>query len=457
MQKIGKFRAGFLVLFSVSLVGCGGGGGGSDASGAGSGGGSTNSVATITGTATGNVSGSSTETSGVLTVADADTGQATFVQPSSLAGSLGTWSVTISGATATWRYSLDASKAPTAASTETLVIKSYDATASQTITVSVAAASTWSTSPLVTTVPTPVYLGAYASEKLAVFNLLNDSRARCGFGKLAQNSKLDTAAQNHADYIALNKAYSHFETAGNPGFTGVTPTARFESLGYGFSYGNENLAQVRWGAWYSGSPDFSMTELSATNNLRGLLATVYHLSGLMERTTEIGLGISNFQFGTDSNGKSLIIDTGVPSGNRTGQLISSDAIETFPCYGMAGVNPVFGEEYPDPFPSVNRALTPYGQPVFVTSGPGTTITLTAGTMIERGGAVVPTTVLTAANDPKTKLLVNQVFLVPQVRLADNAIYDVSLSGTSTGKISSSNPTGAWTKTFAFSTGTILRE
>jgi hypothetical protein len=297
---------------------------------------------------------------------------------------------------------------------------------------------------------------------VAVFNRLNDDRARCGFGKLAQNSKLDLAAQNHADYIALNKIVNtHYETQGNPGYTGAEPGARITYAGYSFSASFENLAQTVWGSWYgnNNTSDFSLVQPSATITLKSLYSTVYHMAGLMNRSTEVGFGISTFSFNDDgsSNGKTLNINTGVPWGNTAGQLIPTNAVASFPCDGVQGLSPVFRGEDPDPFPSVNRDVTPYGQPIYVTSGSNTTITLSSGTVTLRGGATVPTTKLTSSNDPQARLQGNELFLVPTVRLADNAIYDVALSGTSTGLVSPSNPTGTWTKSFTFATGTVLSE
>jgi hypothetical protein len=83
--------------------------------------------------------------------------------------------------------------------------------------------------------------------------------------------------------------------------------------------------------------------------------------------------------------------------------------------------------------------------------------LISGTITPRGGAALPTRTLTAANDPVGQLESNQVFLVPTTRLLDNTTYDVVLSGTSTGLVSASNPTGAWTRNFSFTTGTPLSQ
>ncbi|HSD38720.1 MAG TPA: VCBS domain-containing protein [Rhodocyclaceae bacterium] len=106
-----------------------------------------NDAAVIGGTATGTVFEDTAVTSGKLTasgsltVADVDAGQATFAAPASLAGSYGNF--TFDTATGAWTYAAD--NAQTAIQqlgvgqslTDTIVVKSLDGTASQTITVTI--------------------------------------------------------------------------------------------------------------------------------------------------------------------------------------------------------------------------------------------------------------------------------------------------------------------------------
>lgn len=89
------------------------------------------------------------------------------------------------------------------------------------------------TSNIVTSVSTPTY--APVSEELAAFNLLNAERLRCGFGLLAQNPALDTAARGHADWLLINNYTGHYQIAGTTGFTGLTPDDRLVAAGYGTS------------------------------------------------------------------------------------------------------------------------------------------------------------------------------------------------------------------------------
>jgi VCBS repeat-containing protein len=442
----------FLLTLSASfLAACGGGGGGS-------GGGSAGTPATITGTSSGSVPLNSSLASGILSVSDPDAGEAVFLQPASLSGVYGTWSVSIAGSTLAWAYNL--AQVPSAAATETLTVKTKDG-ASRTISVSVAGSGSQPAS-LVSSVPDPVYTtGIYDSEKAAVFNRLNADRARCGFGKLAQNAKLDQAAQNHATYLAVNKISTHSEVPGLVGFTGTNAGARWQHVGYSHIGGSEILASLFWGSIFnpnSVNTGISVAELGSTNTLLRLYASVYHLTGAMNFDREVGIGIDNRITNNvgDGNIKPLVINTATPSGSLR-QSIGSAGLATFPCGGETGLIPDFGEEDPDPFPDVDRFKNPYGHPVYVTSGPGTTITLNSGTIAPRGGSALATRTLTAANDPQNRLQPNQVFLVPTARLLDNTTYDVALSGTSTGLVSTSNLTGAWTRNFSFTTGTTLSQ
>jgi VCBS repeat-containing protein len=439
----------FLLTLSASfLAACGGGGGGGSSAG---------TPATITGTSSGSVPLNSSLASGTLTVSDPDAGEAAFLQPVGLSGAHGTWSVSVAGSTLTWAYNL--AQAPSAAATETLLVKTKDGT-SRTISVSVAGSGSQAPS-LVSSVPDPVYTGAYASEKAAVFNRLNADRARCGFGKLAQNAKLDLAAQNHATYLMLHNENSHFETSGWTGFTGTDLGARWRHVGYSYITGSEILTGLVWGSLFSPNginSGVSVTELGSTNSLLRLYASVYHLTGAMSFNREVGIGVDNRTTTNvgDANTKPLVINSATPTGSLR-QSIGSAGLASFPCEGVTGLIPDFGEEDPDPFPDVNRRITPYGHPVYMTSGPGTTITLTSGTIAPRGGSALATRTLTAANDPQKQLQLNEVFLVPTTRLLDNTTYDVALSGTSTGLVSASNPTGGWIRNFYFTTGTTLSQ
>ncbi|BAP89094.1 SCP-like extracellular [Burkholderiales bacterium GJ-E10] len=74
------------------------------------------------------------------------------------------------------------------------------------------------------TLPSPEY--AAGSNELAAFQQLNQMRQECGFPSLADNSLLDKATTNHLNYMIANNSWSHYETQGNPDFTGYAPSNR---------------------------------------------------------------------------------------------------------------------------------------------------------------------------------------------------------------------------------------
>jgi uncharacterized protein YkwD len=303
---------------------------------------------------------------------------------------------------------------------------------------------------------------SWSTEKTAVFNVLNDDRARCGFGRLAQNAKLDAAAQAHAIYQATTGTFGHDETAGVSGYTGNTPIDRIIASGYRALFTDENTSTTAYGTFYTESRyvPYSATELGAVNTLRDLYASVYHLAGLMDGYREVGIGISvkNNSTATETAFlKVLNINSGVATGDSR-QSLASDALATFPCEGISNLNPYFLSEQPDPFPDTFRDTAPYGQPIYLTSASGTSLNLLSGTITKVGTTTqVATRVLTSANDPQKRLAQNQVFLVPTNQLDSNAEYSVELKGTSTSMITASNQSGAFTRSFTFRTGTFTTQ
>lgn len=436
----------------LGLTACGGGGGSG-----------VNTPAIISGASTAMTNkGATNIVGGTLIITDPDRGQSVFQSPITLTGVYGDF--TFEPLTGDWAYRIDNSRSSTRALNsgqvvhDILNVTSSDGSATQEIRVTVGGAS----GSLVTNVPDAVYPAndAFAMEKLAVFKQLNDDRARCGFGKVAQSALLDQAAQLHANYLASNKSNpTQYETEGLPSFVGFDPSARLTGVGYKYSYWGEIISQQVWGSSYAGSIH-GLVEKSAINNLRILYGTVYHLAGAMRFTTELGIGISRFNQNSagSANAKMLVINSAVPeSMNPLGQQISQDALVTFPCQGISGVIPIFSGEDPDPFPDLDWEKAPYGQPVYLMGASGTTLSLTSGSITLRGGASVPVAVLTKDKDPQQRLQGHQIFLVPTQKLADHSTYDVVLVGTNSGMVSATNPTGAFSRNFSFTTSTFTSD
>ena len=67
------------------------------------------------------------------------------------------------------------------------------------------------TNPIVTSVPVSTY--AAGSDERIAYDYLNAERQKCGFGLLAQDTRLDASAAAHVSYLLKNNVIAHYETA----------------------------------------------------------------------------------------------------------------------------------------------------------------------------------------------------------------------------------------------------
>lgn len=194
--------------------------------------------------------------------------------------------------------------------------------------------------PLVAEVAPPSY--ADGSIERAVFEALNQARARGNFGLLAQDARLDAAAAGHATYIAqnLNGALSHRQDARQPGFSGETPLARVRAAGYDTSVAFEAIS--------SGATAPACLEL---------LNTVYHLGSLMVGATDVGIAVEPRA--------GCVIETQLPGRSPRPQRRPAGTVGTYPYPGQMGVPAAFmpATEMPNPAPDVGDALL--GPPILV--------------------------------------------------------------------------------------------
>lgn len=297
---------------------------------------------------------------------------------------------------------------------------------------------------IVTSVPASTY--SAGSEELAAFNLLNSERAACGFGLLAQNPKLDQAAQAHANWLLINNYGGHIEAATVPmGFTGVAPWDRAAAAGYAWASIGETLVT-------SNTPSIAGFGTSAT---RSLLSAPYHLFGQMAGNLDVGMAVRSITQVTPlvANGATqrvAINDFGVPSTGGDFQVPAANAVLTYPCQGTTGVNYRVTGESPNPVPGRDLAASPLGGPVLVMVKRGQALSVTSASMtnLATGLPVVLRAPLTAANDPNHELAATDTYLalvIPDVPLVPSTAYQVNLAGTNNGTV--------FSRTFTFTTGT----
>ena len=271
--------------------------------------------------------------------------------------------------------------------------------------------------PPVLSVPTPTY--STTSELLAIFNKINALRTQAGLGLLAQNARLDQAAQAHAQYNITNNAVGHFETAGKPGFTGVASWDRIAAAGYTAGESSEVSAS---GPLYYGSahPGADMIDT--------LTCVPYHRLGILAYSLiDVGVGLAS----TATGSLNLVADMARPSTGigSTGQGAVAPFL-VWPTEGSTGnmARPVVGE-VPNPVPELGSA--PWGCAVSVhVNRVWRNLSTTSFVLYDSTGATVPTKLLTYATDTNLQSYndTGVALLVPLVPLTTNATYTASFSG-----------------------------
>lgn len=266
-------------------------------------------------------------------------------------------------------------------------------------------------------VPAPTY--APDSQEYAAYTLLNEERARCGFGRLAQSPQLDLAAKMHGLYLQANfpDAPTHTEVATKPAFYAESPSDRAKKAGY------------QGGAGEAISP-----ERSGVLAVRKLLAVPYHETGILQSVV-LDVGLAFTPFGT--GWWSLVVDLGQPS-NKPAPMVTD--VRTYPCDGTVGTSFNVGGENPSPFPTEAGAV--WGQPVVVHGD--VTLRVTSASIAGPTGPVGIKAIYGDGQitDPNGYFKSGSAAIIP-VPLAPATIYTVTVNGTNKGQ--------PFTKTFRFQT------
>jgi uncharacterized protein YkwD len=194
----------------------------------------------------------------------------------------------------------------------------------------------------------------YTNDQLKALDHLNEIRVKAGLKKVKLNAFLTKAAENHANYVVVNKTQDqgapeiHYETKGNPGFTGNAPTDRVKAVG-----GIQNNSEVI----YPGQSTY-------TNAIDGWLDTAYHRTPLMDaNASEFGISIVE----------------GVAVGEMSNMKDTDNTdISVYPYNGMTDVGlDFYGSESPNPLEQFKIKSSGYiisFQPAFSVANVKATIT-----------------------------------------------------------------------------------
>ena len=296
--------------------------------------------------------------------------------------------------------------------------------------------SSTTTIPTGTTQSTATY--AAGSAEAQIFASINTFRGQCGFPAYQQNTILDQAAKNHANYMIANGAViTDTEVQGNTGFTGTTGQDRANAQGWptglqataadaGAEWTNATLTAAQYGqsivdAWASG---------------------VYHQATIAYPASLIGVGAAQTTlsgFPEVVGGVELAQSTATPA-----SITTTNNPLTFPCQGVTGV----------PYKGVNEEPTPpnttaggWGTPVTVMGNPTDVVNVTAATMTSPDSTLIQLNVLNSTNDAAGIIGKYQSVAYPLTPLQPNTTYSVNLSGTVNGV--------PFSRQFTFTTGNTV--
>lgn len=249
---------------------------------------------------------------------------------------------------------------------------------------------------------------------------LNYRRSQVGMSTLTQSSVIDIAAQGHSDYQRVNNTISHEQTPGRQGFTGATLADRLTAAGYVF---NTSAARAY------GEVISAATNSSGQYMAEELITAVYHRFVIFEPVfKEIGTGAASSSTGRSYFTANFTANNGYGTGLARGQV----AVWPFDAQTAVPRNFFSDTESPDPVPDRNEV----GYPISVHANINAPVTVQTFTVRPRGGADLPTRLLSNANDTHTGK--SSAAIVPLSPLAANTTYDVTFAGTVDGSAVSRN-------------------
>ncbi len=226
-----------------------------------------------------------------------------------------------------------------------------------------------------------------APEMLRVHNEL---RAAIGAPAVRADDRVTAAAQHHAEYLARAGAVGHEESAGEPGFTGVSVRDRLAAQGYADATASEVAASSDTG----------------TEDVRFLWDLPYHRLGLMHPHAAVaGWGHAEIGGHTATVGV-LVFDFAAAAPERVRS----------PAAGQRVARSWMGDESPDPLPA--GAARPVGYPLMVVYSSAPPVDLKSAKLTDASGRDVAV------------LVVPQIYerdyaaVVPTAPLAAGARYRV---------------------------------
>ncbi len=292
----------------------------------------------------------------------------------------------------------------------------------------------------------------------ADYTYLNTLRTSAGMIVYERDTRLETAALNHAEYNIANSTTGHGETEGNTGFTGATPADRVV-------FANYPSRSVGEGVSYSTAT--GTDEAVSRAAIDGLMAAIYHRFDLLSIVNdEIGMDASqstsaaSYVHNNGNAGLATLCDGTSYSGPNTFYVeVCSDTtfrVEAsvydeaqaavrrqnpqfvlWPPENGTDIPPAFFEESPDPLPDYSVS----GYPVSVQFNETSVTTASVSSFrlfqVSDGAEITSTRLLDSGSDPNSRFSDHEYALFPLTRLDWNTAYraelDYSIDGVSASK------------------------
>lgn len=242
------------------------------------------------------------------------------------------------------------------------------------------------------------------------FDYMNARRAELGLPALAYNSSVAQAASNHAAYMHLNTLVTHFETAGSPGYTGVSPTDRVTAL-----YPTQSVGEIAAG--------FTGAFTSSTEPIEALFDAPFHRTIVTFDVATTGVGASL----TSDPAQYSTLDVNFADYKA---FVPDDRLLAYPYNGQANVKTGwFSNESPNPMANaptyINKVV---GYPVTLSaSGAGAFSNVVFKIADNNGNDVACQETDNTSSDDAVRMSV----CVPFTPLAVSTTYTVTVTGSLT--------------------------
>lgn len=285
------------------------------------------------------------------------------------------------------------------------------------------------------------FLGATTFDKRQALEYLNTLRSSVHLNTLQNNTLLQTAAQNHTNYVKDTHLSGHYEdnaTYPSEFYTGVKPFDRGIYVGYLSSHYSENFS--------SGQTDFK-------SSIDNLMSAIYHRYGFLNNNIdEMGIGVDetliytynmansrlnelchgeSYEDGSESYTYKVCADedfkvkaTTYNEASHFYQKTAPDVI-VWPFENQKGSMPVFFEENPDPLPEQSVSGYPISLEFNAYKYEDSTITMKSFQLFDSyDNEITNTFLMKEDTDPNERHTKFQFTLFPLDRLAFNQTYKV---------------------------------